>query len=257
LSRGYGGRLEGPLQVDLDRHRAADVGDEPLLLARVAPTFVSRDRVQGAQAAVAAGAGVIVMDDGFQNPSLQKSFSVLVVDGRRGIGNGRVFPAGPLRAPLTAQLARADALVVVGTSNAGAGVAAAARDRGVPVFHAGLAPDAAVVAALAGTPVLAFAGIGDPQKLFDTLTRAGITVAATRSFPDHHWFTPAEARMLCEQAEREGLTLVTTEKDLARMQGDVQVAALAARARALPVTLTLADADAFLRILRGKLAAAI
>jgi tetraacyldisaccharide 4'-kinase len=255
LSRGYGGRLEGPLQVDPAQHRAADVGDEPLLLARVAPTFVSHDRVKGAQAAVAAGAGIIVMDDGFQNPSLQKNYSVLVVDGRRGIGNGRVIPAGPLRAPLTVQLARADALVVVGTTNTDAGVAAAARDRGVPVFHADLAPDAAVVAALAGTRALAFAGIGDPQKLFETLARAGIPVAATHSFPDHHRYTPAQARMLCEQAERAALTLVTTEKDLVRMQGDAELAALAARARALPVTLALADPGAFLRLLRTRLAA--
>jgi tetraacyldisaccharide 4'-kinase len=254
LSRGYGGRLAGPLRVDPARHRATDVGDEPLLLARVAPTFVARDRVQGAQAAVAAGASVIVMDDGFQNPSLQKNFSILVVDGRRGIGNGRVLPAGPLRAPLPAQLARADALVVVGAGNAGAEVAAAARDRGVPVFHASLAPAAAVAAALAGTRVLAFAGIGDPQKLFATLAGAAIAVAATRSFPDHHRYTGAEARMLCEAADREALMLVTTEKDLVRMQGDASVAALAARARALPVTLTLSDPDAFLRLLRIRLA---
>ena len=193
LSRGYRGRLAGPLRVDPARHRAADVGDEPLLLARVAPTFVARDRVAGAQAAVAAGASVIVMDDGFQNPSLHKDFSVLVVDGRRGIGNGRVVPAGPLRAPLIAQLARADALVVVGPSHAAAGVAAVARERGVPVFDASLAPDAAAVAALAGARVLAFAGIGDPQKLFATLAGAGIAVAATSSFPDHHRYTPAQA----------------------------------------------------------------
>jgi tetraacyldisaccharide 4'-kinase len=254
LSRGYGGMLKGPLRVDLARHRAADVGDEPLLLARVAPTVVARDRVSGAQAAIAAGAGVIVMDDGFQNPSLQKDFSILVVDGRRGIGNGRVVPAGPLRAPLIAQLARADALVMVGASNAGAAVTAAARGRGVPVFHAGLAPDAARTAALAGTRVMAFTGIGDPQKLFATLAGAGVAVVATRSFPDHHGYTRAEARMLCEQADREALTLVTTEKDLVRMQGDAAVAALAARARALPVTLTLADPAAFLRLLRKRLA---
>jgi tetraacyldisaccharide 4'-kinase len=254
LSRGYGGRHKGPLRVDLARHGAADVGDEPLLLARIAPTVVARDRVTGAQAAIAAGAGVIVMDDGFQNPSLQKDFSVLVVDGRRGIGNGRVVPAGPLRAPLTVQLARADALVMVGASNARAAVTAAARGRGVPVFHAGLVPDAASAAALAGTRVMAFAGIGDPQKLFATLAGAGITVVATRSFPDHHVYTPAEARMLCEEADREALVLVTTEKDLARMQGDAGVAELAARARALPVTLTLADPAAFLRLLRTRLA---
>jgi tetraacyldisaccharide 4'-kinase len=257
LSRGYGGGLAGPLRVDPARHRAADVGDEPLLLARVAPTFVARDRRLGAQAAVAAGASLILMDDGFQNPSLQKSFSVLVVDGRRGIGNGRVVPAGPLRAPLAVQLARADALVLVGPSGGGERVAAAARGRGVPVFQAGLAPDAAAVTALARTRVLAFAGIGDPQKLFATLTGAGIAVAATRGFPDHHRYTAAEAAMLCEEADRAALTLVTTEKDLARMQGDASVAGLAARARALPVTLTLTDAAAFLRLLRGRLAGAL
>jgi len=255
LSRGYGGRLAGPLRVEAARHRAADVGDEPLLLARVAPTVVARDRVAGAQAAVAAGASVIVMDDGFQNPSLQKSFSVLVVDARRGIGNGRVVPAGPLRAPLPVQLARADALVTVGASDDD-GVAAVARGRGLPVFRAGLAPDAAVAVALAGARVLAFAGIGDPGKFFATLAALDIVVVARVSFPDHHRYTPAQARMLCEQADRESLILVTTEKDLARMQGDPGLGRLAARARVLPVTLTLADADAFLCLLRQKLAAA-
>jgi tetraacyldisaccharide 4'-kinase len=254
LTRGYGGRFAGPLRVDLAQHRAADVGDEPLLLARVAPTIVARDRVKGAQAAAAAGASVIVMDDGFQNPSLQKDFSVLVVDARRGIGNGRVIPAGPLRAPLTAQLARADALVVVGSSHAADSVMAAARGRGMPVFRASLEPDASVAAGLAGTRVLAFAGIGDPEKLFATLAGAGIAVAATRSFPDHHRYTTAEAGMLCEQADRQALALVTTEKDWVRMQGDDTVAGLAARARALPVTLRLEETAAFLRLLRIKLA---
>jgi tetraacyldisaccharide 4'-kinase len=252
LSRGYGGRLAGPLRVDPARHHAADVGDEPLLLARVAPTVVARDRVAGAQAAATAGASVIVMDDGFQNPSLQKSFSVLVVDARRGVGNGRVVPAGPLRAPLAAQLGRADALVTVGASDDG--VTAAARGRGLPIFQASLAPDGGVAAVLAGARVLAFAGIGDPEKFFATLTNLGIAVAATVSFPDHHRYTPAQARRLCEQADREALILVTTEKDLARMQGDAEAAPLAARARALPVALTLADEAAFLRLLRKTLA---
>ncbi|HEY6254960.1 MAG TPA: tetraacyldisaccharide 4'-kinase [Xanthobacteraceae bacterium] len=255
LSRGYGGALAGPLRVDPARHRAGDVGDEPLLLARVAPTFVARDRVKGAAAAVAAGASVIVMDDGFQNPSLQKDFSVLVVDARRGIGNRKVVPAGPLRAPLAAQLARADALVVVGSGTAGTAVAAQAEQRGLPVFQARLEPEAAAVAALAGTPALAFAGIGDPQKLFASLAAAGIAVARSRGFPDHHRYTAAEAGGLCEEADRAGLQLVTTEKDLVRMAGDARVAALAERARALPVTLTLADAPAFLRLLGSKIAA--
>ncbi|HLH96917.1 MAG TPA: tetraacyldisaccharide 4'-kinase [Xanthobacteraceae bacterium] len=253
LSRGYGGRLAGPLRVDPARHRAFDVGDEPLLLAQAAPTFVARDRFKGAQAAIAAGARVVVMDDGFQNPSLQKDFSVLVVDARRGIGNGCVFPAGPLRAPLGPQLARADALVVVGEENGADRVATAARKHGLPVFRAQLMADAAAVAALAGSRVLAFAGIGDPGKLFATLNRAGVTVAATRWFADHHPYTRKEADMLCEEAERESLALVTTQKDLVRIQSDPSLAGLAARARALPVTLVFSDEDAFLRVMRAKL----
>src|SRR6266849_1908625 len=194
LSRGYGGTLAGPVEVDPARHRAADVGDEPLLLARTAPTIVARDRVRGAGMAVAAGADVIVMDDGFQNPSLAKDFSVLVVDARRGIGNGRVIPAGPLRAPLDAQLSRAHALVVVGTSSRAAAVAAAARARDIPVLQARLRPDAAFIVGLGGARVLAFAGIGDPEKFFLTLADAGVALAARRSFSDHHRYTRAQAK---------------------------------------------------------------
>src|SRR5262245_12159242 len=201
LSRGYGGRLSGPLLVDPARHHAADVGDEPLLLARAAPTIVARDRVHGAEAALAAGAGVIVMDDGFQNPSLAKDFCVLVIDGRRGVGNARVIPAGPLRAPLAAQLDRAHAVVLVGAAGATAPVLAQARARDLPVFQARLEPDAAGVAALGRARVLAFAGIGDPEKLFATLADAGVAVAARRSFADHHRYTLAEARSLCDEAD--------------------------------------------------------
>ncbi len=256
LSRGYGGRQSGPLLVDPERHHAVDVGDEPLLLARAAQTVVARDRVAGAAAAAAAGTSIIVMDDGFQNPSLRKDFSALVVDARRGVGNGKVFPAGPLRAPLAAQLARADALILVGSANGAASVTDAARKRGVPVFAASLVPDAAAAAALAPARVLAFAGIGDPDKLFASLAAAGIAVVRSRGFPDHHRYSADEALALCQQADREGLTLVTTEKDLARMQGDAALAALAARARAFPVALTLADAAGFWRLLRARVAAA-
>ena len=257
LSRGYGGRLAGPVLVDPARHAADDVGDEPLLLARAAAAIVARARVEGAALAAAAGAGVVVMDDGFQNPSLAKDFSVLVVDGQRGIGNGRVIPAGPLRAPLKVQLARAHALVVVGTASGAADVVvAAARAQGIPVFAAWLRPDPGFVAALGGGRVLAFAGIGDPQKFFATLVDAGIPVAATRSFPDHHRYTKAEAQALCDDADRDGLILVTTEKDHVRLTGDEALAELAAHAHALPVALALEDEETFRSLLLERIAEA-
>ena len=251
LSRGYGGALAGPVVVDPARHRAREVGDEPLLLARTAPTVVARDRVKGA--GIAGGASVIVMDDGFHNPSLAKDFSVLVVDARRGVGNGRVIPAGPLRAPVDAQLARTHALVVVGASKGDCAVAEMARERDIPVLRASLRADSAFIAELAGRRVLAFAGIGDPQKFFATLAEAGVALAATRSFADHHRYTRAEAAALCEQAERDGLALVTTEKDLARLSGEEQL--LSTRARALPVTLVFEDAVRFESLLLERLAA--
>jgi tetraacyldisaccharide 4'-kinase len=256
LSRGYGGRQHGPLLVALDRHRAADVGDEPLLLARLAPTIVAHDRVEGAKAAHAADASVIVMDDGFQNPSLGKDFSVLVIDGRRGLGNSKVFPAGPLRAPLDAQLARADAVILVGAMGEAASAAQAAVEaRRLPLFQARLDPEREAIAALTGRPVLAFAGIGDPEKVFATLRGAGIAVAATRSFADHHRYTAADARDLCRQADAEGLTLVTTEKDTARLQGEEVTAELAARVCALPVGLVFEQEGVFGKLLVDRIAA--
>ena len=206
--------------------------------------------------AVVAGASVIVMDDGFQNPSLAKDFSVLVVDARRGIGNGRVIPAGPLRASLPAQLARAHALVVVGTAAGAAGVARDARARDIPVFQARLRPDAGFIAARGKGRVLAFAGIGDPEKFFATLAEAGIAVAATRSFPDHHRYTRGEAQALCDDAARERLALVTTEKDLARIHGDDELEQLAAHAHALPVALAFAEEESFRSLLLERLASA-
>jgi len=256
LTRGYGGRLAGPLTVDPAQHHAADVGDEPLLLARCAPTIAARDRVAGAQAARKAGADVVVMDDGFHNPSLAKQCSVLVVDGRRGIGNGRVFPAGPLRAPLDAQLARAHALVVIGAPDKAGHVIRRAAECGLAIFHAQLVPDAAVMNQLAGKPALAFAGIGDPGKFFATLTAGGVHVKAKRSFPDHHRYTAADAETLLTEAEREGLQLVTTEKDFVRLSGAPELDRLAQRARALPVTLVIEEEDAFRALLNQALALA-
>jgi tetraacyldisaccharide 4'-kinase len=195
------------------------------------------------------------MDDGFQNASLLKDFSVLVVDGRRGIGNGAVIPAGPLRAPLDVQLARADALVQVGESDIAATLLKGA-DHRIPIFRASLAPDADCIAALGSGRVLAFAGIGDPEKFFATLRNAGITVAATRTFADHHRYTRREGQDLCAQADREGLILLTTEKDAVRMQGDDQMAELARRIKVMPATLNLAEEAAFMTLLLEKLAQA-
>jgi tetraacyldisaccharide 4''-kinase len=241
LSRGYGGSLAGPKRVDAHSDHAAQVGDEALLLARVAPTMVARDRVAGAEAAAAAGASVVIMDDGLQNASLIKDFTIAVVDGRRGLGNARVFPAGPLRAPLAVQIARTDALLVVGEAT-GAGDAVAAA-HGLPIFHGHLQPDPAAITELKARKVFAFAGIGDPDKFFATATEAGIEVARRQAFPDHHCFSAEEAAELIMRAEHDGLALLTTEKDRARMTGEPLLAALAAKAHVLPVTLAVIEAE--------------
>jgi tetraacyldisaccharide 4'-kinase len=244
LTRGFGGRLAGPVLVETS-HTANDVGDEPLLLWRVAPTVVSRDRVAGARHAIAAGATVIVMDDGFQNPALAKDLSILVIDGARGIGNGHVIPAGPLRAPLALQLERAHAVLIVGE---GDGAMPATK---LPTFRARLQPDSAAIASLKGRRVLAFAGIGDPQKFFATLAAAGINAQIQRGFADHHRYRADEATALLAEAERRDLALVTTEKDLARMQGDPSLAALAARVHVLPVELIVSEQDKFRQLVLG------
>jgi len=244
LTRGYGGALAGPVRVDPTKHRAGAVGDEPLLLARVAPTIVARDRAGGAQAARMAGASVVVMDDGLQNPSLVKDLALLVIDGRRGIGNGRVIPAGPLRAPLEAQLACVDAALVIGEGEGAAGVTEMARARNLTVWRGRLTPEPNAVAALAGQNVLAFAGIGDPHKFFATVAAAGIPAPVTRSFPDHHRYSAAQAADILACAERENLIPLTTEKDFARLTATPALSALAARTRVLPVALFVTDEDA-------------
>lgn len=247
LTRGYGGRLAGPVMVEA-AHTAAQVGDEPLLLTRVAPAIVAANRIAGAKLAVEKGASVIVMDDGFQNPSLAKDFSLLVIDTVRGTGNDRVLPAGPLRAPLEPQLDRANAILIVGDTTGAAPLAIAARQRNLPLFHARLEPDAGAIAALAGTKVLAFAGIGDPEKFFATLATAGIDAPVRRAFADHRRYTHGEATALITDAAKHGLQLLTTEKDLARMRGDPHVTHLAHASRVLPVSLTVAEADEFRRL---------
>jgi len=219
LSRGYGGQLRGPILVDLDRHAAVDVGDEPVMLARTIPVVVARDRIDGVALARSQGASVILMDDGFQNPAIAKDASLIVIDGTRGLGNARVFPAGPLRAPLPPQLARTDALIIVGGGSAADAVAAVVAARGKPVLSAHLRADEASLASLRGKRVLAFAGIGDPTRFFRTLRANGIEVVKERAFADHHPFSENQIETLSKEAGRDALTLVTTEKDLARLHG--------------------------------------
>lgn len=225
VSRGYGGRVKGPAQVDPDRHTAAEVGDEPLLHARDGPTWIGRDRVAAAKAALLGGAEAIVLDDAHQNPSLAKDLSILAFDGDNALGNGRVFPAGPLREPLSRALARAE--VVVRLHGAPA-------PRGAPglVLQAGLA---ATSPAPSG-PLLAFAGIAFPERFLETLRAAGGDVRDLAPFPDHHPYAERELADLARLAERHGAQLITTEKDYVRLPPEWR-----ARVRVLPVTLSFQD----------------
>ena len=246
LSRGYGGTERGPLRVAPDRHTARDVGDEPLLLTRHAPTWIARDRVDGAQAAVAAGAQAIVMDDGFQNPSLFKDISILVIDGGYGFGNGYVMPAGPLREDLDEAVARADAVAIIGTDETGVEKHLAGRR---PVIAARFVP---VIEDddLSGRTVVAFAGIGRPEKFFETLSGMGCTLVATRSFADHHVYSADEVMRLIDTAAAAGAVAVTTEKDATRLP-DVALDMV----RTLRVTLEWRDRDALDTVLAPALQA--
>ncbi|MFG1463550.1 tetraacyldisaccharide 4'-kinase [Xanthobacter sp. DSM 24535] len=242
LLRGHGGREAGPLRVDPARHDAAAVGDEALLLADAAPTIVSRDRLAGARLAVASGASHIVMDDGFQNPTLHKDAALLVVDGASGLGNGRVLPAGPLRAPFAAQATRADALLLIGTGAPGDYLARSASD--IMVLRGHLSADTGDAAALLGRRLFAFAGIGRPEKFFQTLRALDLDVAETEAFPDHHPYTPGDLSRLHGQAQAGGLCLVTTAKDLSRLRGE-SLAPLRAHVEVLRVRLDLEDQSRF------------
>ena len=247
LSRGYGGKLRGPVKVDAERHTAAEVGDEPLMLASRLPVVVARKRAEGVPLARAQNASVILMDDGFQSPAVVKDASLIVIDSERGLGNGQVFPAGPLRAPLRPQLARTDALVIVGGGGAVEAVAAEIAAQGKPVLRAHLRPDAARVAELRGRRVLAFAGIGDPARFFNTLRTSGIDVIEHRAFADHHPYTQGEIEGLIAEAKRDALTLVTTEKDLARLRGWGQ------QIVPFPVTLEFDDAALLRKFVADRL----
>ncbi len=217
LMRGYGGRLAGPVEVDPDRHRAADVGDEPLLMARHARTVIARDRVAGARLARGLGASIVVMDDGLQNPSLVKHLKLAVVDGASGAGNGLCLPAGPLRAPLVEQMSEADAIVAIGLGDAGERVAAVARAQGKPVLSATLKPADPVASRLRGQKVVALSGIGRPEKFAATLREAGATIVAEQAHGDHHAYGQADVAAAIAVAQEHSALIATTEKDWTKL----------------------------------------
>ena len=244
LTRGYGGSLAGPHRVDPERDSAAEVGDEALLLARSAPTVLSRIRPDGARAIEALGTSLIIMDDGFQNPTLEKDLAIIAVDAGAGFGNGRVFPAGPLRAPLGAQRERAALAVLIGEDGGGAEAGLG----GLPLVKALLRPVEGTEW-LRGASVVAFSGIGRPGKFFATLRECGAQLAAAEAFPDHHAFTDAEALALTAKATAQGAILVTTEKDWVRIAATSgPLRELKARARRLPVKLVFpGEGEAWLK----------
>ena len=211
LTRGYGGRVgAGPARVE--GCDSAVFGDEALLLAAVAPTYAGADRAAAARMAITQGARTLILDDGLQSRRIEPDLALAVVDGASGIGNGFCLPAGPLRAPLAAQARRIDALVLIGAGAAGARVAQAC---GKPAFRAHLQPDAAA-RALAGRDVLAFAGLGRPEKFFAMLDDIGARIVARRVFADHHRYSTTEAAELTRAAEAAGAVLATTRKDAVR-----------------------------------------
>ena len=209
LSRGYGGRLQGPLRVDTSSHLAGDVGDEPLMLAASGEAWIGRDRPAAAKAMAHAGVEVAVMDDGHQNPSLTKDLSLVVIDAAAPFGNGHLLPKGPLREPVADGLARCDAVILMGDGPCPAEVVASQR----PVLRARLSPRGPAPHG----PLVAFAGIGRPEKFFDSLSEAGADLRETVPYPDHHAYSDRELDWLGRLAEERGARLITTEKDYVRL----------------------------------------
>jgi len=239
LTRGYGGTTSGPHRVQ-PTDTWQDVGDEALLLASAAPTWVGHDRLASAHAAAADDASILLCDDALQHHALHKDLSLLVIDGPFGFGNGRLLPAGPLREPLAAARARCHGIICIGPDAQGitAGM-------GLPIMHATLAPPTDT-AFLASGNWLAFAGIGRPEKFFTTLRAHGAQLAATRSFPDHHAYTDADAAALLAQAQALGARLITTQKDTVKLSPT-----FAPHVSTLPVTLQIADMEPLMTLIRG------
>jgi tetraacyldisaccharide 4'-kinase len=226
LTRGYGGRLAGPILVDRGEHDAFDVGDEAMLLAAAAPTVLAHDRAAGARLALAEGASAIVMDDGLQNPSVKKSLSLLVIDGGYGFGNGFLLPAGPLREPVHAAAARCQAAVLIGDDETGA---LEQLPLGLPVYRAQLQPQCAE--SLARRPVIAFAGIGRPEKFFRSVLALGAELVDTHAYPDHHIYSARDITSLLGQTSATGAKLVTTAKDYVKLPPPLRAACLVVQAR--------------------------
>lgn len=218
LTRGYRGRLKGPVQVDLGRHTAVDVGDEPLILAQTAPTWVAHNRYHGAKAAQSTGADIILMDDGLQNNDLRKDFNILVVDQSLGFGNGALLPSGPLREPMNDGLNKAHVVFMIDQKSQHASTKLLTRLRDKQSIYRVLTqPLPADLKPLMHQRVFAFSGIAHPHKFYETLKDKGINIRGTRDFPDHHYFTEKELQALLNESMAVSAVLVTTEKDWVRL----------------------------------------
>ncbi|MCP8897499.1 tetraacyldisaccharide 4'-kinase [Shinella daejeonensis] len=240
LSRGYGGSLDVTTRVDPDRHHARAVGDEPLLLAREALTVIARRRLKGARKLVEEGADLIIMDDGFQSAQIVFDYALLVIDTRRGIGNGHLVPGGPVRAPLAEQIRLADALLAIGDGDAADGVIRQAARAGKAIHEAILVTVGA--GDLDGEVVMAWSGIGDNEKFFRTVTETGAHLYVTRGFPDHHYLSDDEVEEILDHAEALGYRLVTTAKDSVRLAGGHgRSAELRERSRVIAVEMRFDD----------------
>ena len=249
LTRGYGGSAAGPLWVDPAEHDAGLCGDEPLMLADGRAVMVARDRAAGARAIASNGAfDLIIMDDGMQNPTLQRTLTIGVFDGGSGIGNGLLIPAGPLRTPFASGLDQLDMAVINGEDETALRPRIASK---LPVFDAALRPEAGVIETLADTPLLAFAGIGRPARFFAGIESLGGQIAKKLSFADHHPYSQQDLAQIQEDAQRHGAEMITTQKDWMRLPADWR-----ARVAMLPVSVDMDDETGFLDSLEGRLAAA-
>jgi tetraacyldisaccharide 4'-kinase len=241
VARGYGGRLTGPVRVDIAAHGPAEVGDEPLMHAAIAPTIISRNRYRGVKMAAEAGARAVLMDDGLQNRTLAPNFSFLVLDGAYGLGNGRVMPAGPLREPLKSALQRSSAAILIGEDKHNL---AAAVPSYIPLIRAHIEPDQNAARLLKGCRVIAFCGLARPEKFFDTMRSIGAEVMETIAFPDHHLYQSEDLQELIDYARSIPAYLVTTQKDWVniptRFHGHIQT---------LPIRLKFEDEAAVQKLI--------